>query len=76
MGSEEVIQFWGERGEPHRIVEGKEMTGRKIKSRKEKEVLEKGRVEVVQKPLELPMQSSEKPRFDKEELTRNIERAK
>lgn len=76
MGSEEVFQFWGERGEPHRIVEGKEMTRRKIKSRKEKEVLEKKRVEVVQKPLELPMLSSKKLRLDKEELMRNIARAK
>ncbi|GMN42906.1 hypothetical protein TIFTF001_012111 [Ficus carica] len=54
----------------------KEMMRRKIKSRKEKEVLEKGSVEVVQKPLELPMLSGEKLRLDKEELMRNIASAK
>lgn len=54
----------------------KEMMRRKIKSRQEKEMLEKGRVEVVQEPSELPMLSTEKPKLDKQELMRNILDAK
>ncbi|KDP28484.1 hypothetical protein JCGZ_14255 [Jatropha curcas] len=54
----------------------KEMMRRKIKSRREKEMLEEGRVEVVQEPVELPIMSMEKPKLDKQELVRNILEAK
>ncbi|XP_021688220.2 uncharacterized protein LOC110670468 isoform X2 [Hevea brasiliensis] len=54
----------------------KEMMRRKIKSRQEKEIRNKGRVEVVQEPSELPMLSTEKPKLDKQELIRNILDAK
>lgn len=53
----------------------KEMMRRKIKSRKEKEALEVGGVEVVQS-LEPPMFSGEKPKLDKQELMNSIARAK
>uniref|UniRef100_A0A2P2JCR4 Uncharacterized protein n=1 Tax=Rhizophora mucronata TaxID=61149 RepID=A0A2P2JCR4_RHIMU len=54
----------------------KEMMRRKIKSRKEKEALEKDKVEVVQLPLESPMVSNEKPKLDKQELMKSIFKAK
>ncbi|EXB62171.1 hypothetical protein L484_017556 [Morus notabilis] len=67
-------KLFGFRGKEE-IESVKEMR-REIKSRKVEEMLDKGSVEVVQKPLELPMLSGEKPRIDKEELMRNIARAK
>ncbi|KAH7519477.1 hypothetical protein FEM48_Zijuj08G0040500 [Ziziphus jujuba var. spinosa] len=54
----------------------KEMVRRKIKSRKEKEMLESVSVEVVKEPFELPMASIEKPRLDKQLLMESIEKAK
>lgn len=54
----------------------KEMMRRKINSRKEKELLEKGRVEVVQELLEPQMVSTERPKLDKQELMKNIFEAK
>ncbi|KAL5571431.1 hypothetical protein UlMin_021028 [Ulmus minor] len=54
----------------------KEMMRRKIKSRKEKEMLEKGSVEVVHKPVEPELVSLDKPRLDKQELMNSIARAK
>ncbi|KAK9910184.1 hypothetical protein M0R45_034155 [Rubus argutus] len=52
----------------------KEMMRRKIRSRKENEVLEKGslEVEVVEKSSELPLVSFEKPNLDKKELMTTI----
>ncbi|WCJ22421.1 embryo defective 1703 [Euphorbia peplus] len=50
----------------------KEMMRRKIKSRKEGEILEKGTVEVVSKPSEFPEMATEKPKLDKQELAKNI----
>ncbi|XP_065860197.1 uncharacterized protein [Euphorbia lathyris] len=54
----------------------KEMMRRKIKSRKEGEIPEKGTVEVIQEPYELPGMSTEKPKLDKQELVKNILEAK
>lgn len=54
----------------------KEMMRRKIKSRKEKEVLENGRVEIIQVRAEPPKVSFEKPRLDKQELMRTIAKEK
>lgn len=53
----------------------KEMMRRKIKSRKEKEMLETVSVEVVQEPLEQPMASMEKPKLDEQLLMDSIESA-
>ncbi|PQQ02015.1 uncharacterized protein Pyn_05743 [Prunus yedoensis var. nudiflora] len=52
----------------------KEMMRRKIKSRKEKEMLEKGSVEVVQASSELPLGPFKKPSIDKQELMKAIMR--
>ncbi|KAI4355241.1 hypothetical protein L6164_004034 [Bauhinia variegata] len=54
----------------------KEMMRRKIKSRKEKEMLVKGTVEVIPEPSGLPMINGEKPKLDKEELRNSILKAK
>jgi hypothetical protein len=54
----------------------KEMMRRKMKSRKEREMLEKGRVGVVQESLEPPMVLTERPKLDKQELMKNIFKAK
>ncbi|XP_038877961.1 uncharacterized protein LOC120070178 isoform X2 [Benincasa hispida] len=54
----------------------KEMMRRKIKSRKEKEVLENGRVEIIQVRAEPPKVSFEKPSLDKQELMRTIAKEK
>ncbi|KAA0048887.1 Embryo defective 1703, putative isoform 2 [Cucumis melo var. makuwa] len=54
----------------------KEMMRRKIKSRKEKEVLDNGRVEIIQVRAEPPKVSVEKPRLDKQELMRTIAKEK
>lgn len=54
----------------------KEMMRRKIKSRKEKEMLEKGSVELIQKVPEPPVVTFERPKIDKEELMKNIRKAK
>ncbi|KAJ6679829.1 EMBRYO DEFECTIVE 1703-RELATED [Salix purpurea] len=54
----------------------KEMMRRKIKSRKEREMLEKGRVGVVQESLEPPMVLTERPKLDKQELMKSIFKAK
>ncbi|OMO64281.1 hypothetical protein CCACVL1_21888 [Corchorus capsularis] len=53
----------------------KEMMRRKIKSRKEREMLEKGSVEVVQASVEPPSVSFEKPKLDRQELMNNISKA-
>ncbi|XP_050204154.1 uncharacterized protein LOC126654131 isoform X2 [Mercurialis annua] len=50
----------------------KEMMMRKIKSRKEKDKLKQGEVEVVQEPLELRWKPTEIPKLDKQELMKNI----
>ncbi|KAI5345813.1 PREDICTED: LOC109709874 isoform [Prunus dulcis] len=52
----------------------KEMMRRKIKSRKEKEMLEKGSVEVVQASSELPLGPFKKPSIDKQELMKAVMR--
>ncbi|XP_022941543.1 uncharacterized protein LOC111446825 [Cucurbita moschata] len=54
----------------------KEMMRRKIKSRKGKEVLENGRVEVIHERAEPPKVSFEKPKLDKQELMRTIAKEK
>lgn len=54
----------------------KEMMRRKIKSRKEKEVFENGRVEVIQVRAEPPKVPFEKPKLDKQELMRTISKEK
>lgn len=54
----------------------KEMMRRKMKWRKEKEILEKGNVEVIQEPYEPPGMLTEKPKLDKQELVRIIREAK
>ncbi|KAI9182297.1 hypothetical protein LWI28_023973 [Acer negundo] len=54
----------------------KKMMWRKIKSRKEKEPLEKGNVEVVQVATEPPMVTFEKPKIDEQELMKNIIKVK
>lgn len=54
----------------------KEMMRRKIKSRKEKEQVGMGIVEVVQPSAELPMVSTERPKLDQEELMSSILRMK
>ncbi|OMP08608.1 hypothetical protein COLO4_06282 [Corchorus olitorius] len=54
----------------------KEMMRRKMKSRKEREMLEKGSVEVVQASVEPPSVSFEKPKLDRQELMNNISKAK
>ncbi|KAL5792231.1 hypothetical protein ACOSP7_000825 [Xanthoceras sorbifolium] len=54
----------------------KEMMRRKIKSRNEKEMLEKGSVEVVQEAREPQMVTFEKPKIDKQELMKNLIKAK
>ncbi|CAF2060003.1 hypothetical protein Bca4012_100059 [Brassica carinata] len=51
----------------------KEMMRRKMKAWKEKEVMEKGTVEVLQ---EKPLVSFEKPKFDREELMSSISKVK
>ncbi|XP_030488816.2 uncharacterized protein LOC115705584 [Cannabis sativa] len=54
----------------------KEMMRRKIKARKEKEVLNIGGVEVIQPLKEPPMFSIDKPKLDKQELMKSIAKAK
>ncbi|XP_008362644.2 uncharacterized protein LOC126620251 [Malus sylvestris] len=54
----------------------KEMMRRKIKARKEKEMLEPSSVEVVQAAPELPLGSFKKPSLDKQELMKVIVREK
>lgn len=54
----------------------KVMLQRKIKSRQDKEILEKGRVEVVQEAWESPVVTFEKPKIDKQELVKNIKKVK
>lgn len=54
----------------------KKMMMRKIKARKEKELLGKGAVEVIPKPLDTPMTDVKKPKLDKEQLKNNILKAK
>lgn len=54
----------------------KEMMRRKIKFRKEKEVMENGRVEIIQVREEPPNVSFETPRLDKQELMRTIAKEK
>ncbi|PON36477.1 embryo defective [Parasponia andersonii] len=54
----------------------KEMMRRKIKSRKEREVLDIGGVEVVQPVEQPPLFTGEKPKLDKQELINVIARAK
>ncbi|XP_061357083.1 uncharacterized protein LOC133301470 [Gastrolobium bilobum] len=54
----------------------KEMMRRKIKARKEKEMLVKGAVEVIPEPLETPLIDIKKPKLDKEQLKNNILKAK
>ncbi|XP_022734040.1 uncharacterized protein LOC111287639 isoform X2 [Durio zibethinus] len=54
----------------------KEMLRRKIKSRKEREVLQKGSVEVVQTSVDPPSVSFQKPKLDRQELRNNIFKAK
>ncbi|CAH8368470.1 unnamed protein product [Eruca vesicaria subsp. sativa] len=53
----------------------KEMMRRKMKAWKEKEVVEKGDVEVLQE-VEKPLVLFEKPRFDREELMSSISKVK
>ncbi|KAE7999358.1 hypothetical protein FH972_003798 [Carpinus fangiana] len=62
--------------EVHYTEAEKEMMRRKIKSRKEKEMLEKVSVEVVQETSEPPTLFVEKPKLDKEELMDSILKAK
>ncbi|XP_044493596.1 uncharacterized protein LOC123216958 isoform X3 [Mangifera indica] len=69
-----LFSFQGK--EVHYTELEKEMMRRKIKSRKEKEMLEKGSVEVVQKEMEPPMETFIKPKIDKQELKKNIIKAK
>ncbi|KAK6285803.1 hypothetical protein POUND7_011982 [Theobroma cacao] len=54
----------------------KEMMRRKIKSRKEREMLEKGSVEVVQASEEPPNMSFQRPKLDRQQLLNNILKAK
>ncbi|XP_062091397.1 uncharacterized protein LOC133797495 [Humulus lupulus] len=54
----------------------KEMMRRKIKARKEKEVLNIGGVEVIQPLEQPPMFPTEKPKLDKQELMKSIAKAK
>ena len=54
----------------------KEMMRRKMKSRMEKEEVEKGSIEVVQPSSEPPMVSAERPKLDQEELMSCILRMK
>ena len=54
----------------------KEMMRRKIKARKEKEMLVKGAVEVIPEPLESPTVDIKKPKLDKDQLKNNILKAK
>ncbi|KAK7275370.1 hypothetical protein RIF29_16486 [Crotalaria pallida] len=55
----------------------KEMMRRKMKARKEKEMLVKGAVEVIPKVSEsLPVMDMEKPKLDKEQLKNSILKAK
>ncbi|XP_012490107.1 uncharacterized protein LOC105802795 isoform X1 [Gossypium raimondii] len=54
----------------------KEMMRRKIRSRKGKDILEKGSVEVVQAFEEPPSSSFQRPLLDKQELMNNILKAK
>lgn len=62
--------------EVHHTEAEKEMMRRKMKSRKEKEMLEKVSVEVVQETSEPPTLFVEKPKLDKEELMDSILKAK
>jgi hypothetical protein len=62
--------------EVHHTEAEKEMMRRKIMSRKEKEMLEKVSVEVVQESSEPPTLFVEKPKLDKEELLGSILKAK
>ncbi|XP_006290523.2 uncharacterized protein LOC17885294 [Capsella rubella] len=54
----------------------KEMMRRKMKAWKEKEISEKGAVEVLQKGLEKPLVSFQKPKFDRTELMSSISKVK
>lgn len=54
----------------------KEMMRRKMKAWKEKEMSEKGAVEVLQKGLEKPLVSFQKPKFDRTELMSSIFKVK
>ncbi|GMI66788.1 embryo defective 1703 [Hibiscus trionum] len=54
----------------------KEMMRRKIRSRKGREILEKGSVEVVQASVEQQSVSFQRPELDKQELRNNILKAK
>ncbi|KAE8733287.1 Detected protein of confused Function [Hibiscus syriacus] len=54
----------------------KEMVRRKIRSRKGREILEKGSVEVVQASVESPSVPFQRPRLDKQELMNNILKAR
>ncbi|XWS46237.1 hypothetical protein CRYUN_Cryun14cG0047300 [Craigia yunnanensis] len=54
----------------------KEMMRRKINARKEREMLEKGSVEVVQASVEPPSVFFQRPKLDREELMNNILKAK
>ncbi|CAK8560677.1 unnamed protein product [Lathyrus sativus] len=56
-------------------VEKKMMT-RKVKARKEKEMLTKGAVEVIHESKETPVIGVKKPKLDKEQLKNNILKAK
>lgn len=58
--------------EVHLTELDKEMMRRKIKSRSEKELLEKGCIEVVKEASELPAVSIRKPELDKQKLLTNI----
>lgn len=53
----------------------KEMLRRKIKSRMEKENLEKGSVEVIRDSSDSPVLFTERPKLDKQELLNNIVKA-
>ncbi|XP_027335946.1 uncharacterized protein LOC113849903 [Abrus precatorius] len=54
----------------------KEMMRRKVKARKEKEILVKGAVEVIPEPSETPVVDVKKPKLDKEQLRNNILKVK
>ncbi|XVE77284.1 hypothetical protein DITRI_Ditri13aG0050000 [Diplodiscus trichospermus] len=65
----------GDKGVEYTEME-KEMMRRKIKARKDREMLEKGNVEVVQASAEPPSMSFQRPKLDRQELTNNISKAK
>ncbi|KAI5422026.1 uncharacterized protein LOC127076079 [Lathyrus oleraceus] len=54
----------------------KKMMMRKVKARKEKEMLTKGAVEVIHESKETPVKGVKKPKLDKEQLKNNILKAK